>query len=78
MKAFRKNGYLKKNAKTLDVTADANFDTETYLSSPTLYGGNEEIVLKGKKEEKSTKPGKDGKVVEAKKCVCTTFWSFTS
>jgi hypothetical protein len=30
---FRKNGYLKKNAKTLDVTADANFDTETYLSS---------------------------------------------
>jgi hypothetical protein len=26
MKAFEKNGYLKKNAKTLDVTADANFD----------------------------------------------------
>ena len=50
---LEKNGYLKKNAKTLDVTADANFDTETYLSSPTsTYGGNEEIVLKGKKEEK--------------------------
>jgi hypothetical protein len=28
---------------------------------------------------KKAKPGKDGKVVEAKKCVCTTFfWSFTS
>ncbi len=65
---LEKNGYLKKNAKTLDVTADANFDTETYLSSPTsTYGGNEEIVLKGKKgSRKAPKPGKDGKVVEAK------------
>ncbi len=65
---LEKNGYLKKNAKTLDVTADANFDTETYLSSPTsTYGGNEEIVLKGKKGgKKAPKPGKDGKVVEAK------------
>ena len=65
---LEKNGYLKKNSKTLDVTADANFDTETYLSSPTsTYGGNEEIVLKGKKGgKKAPKPGKDGKVVEAK------------
>ena len=65
---LEKNGYLKKNAKTLDVTADANFDTETYLSSPTsTYGGNEEIVLKGKKGgKKAPKAGKDGKVVEAK------------
>ena len=65
---LEKNGYLKKNAKTLDVTADANFDTETYLSSPTsTYGGNEEIVLKGKKgSRKAPKAGKDGKVVEPK------------
>ena len=63
-----KNGYLKKNAKTLDVTAESNFDTETYLNSPTLaYGGNEEIVLKGKKGARKTpRAGKDGKVVEAK------------
>ena len=47
---LEKNGYLKKNAKTLDVTAESNFDTETYLNSPTLaYGGNEDIVLKGRK-----------------------------
>jgi gliding motility-associated lipoprotein GldJ len=65
---LEKNGYLKKNAKTLDVTAESNFDTETYLNSPTLaYGGNEEIVLKGKKGARKTpKAGKDGKVVEAK------------
>ena len=66
---LEKNGYLKKNAKTLDVTADANFDTETYLKSPTsTYGGNAEIVLPGKYADKKggvrqTKAGKDGKVV---------------
>ena len=66
---LEKNGYLKKNAKTLDVTADANFDTETYLKSPTsTYGGNAEIVLPGKYADKKggvkqTKAGKDGKVI---------------
>ncbi|SFE74013.1 gliding motility lipoprotein GldJ [Flavobacterium xueshanense] len=65
---LEKNGYLKKNAKTLDVTAESNFDTETYLNSPTsAYGGNEEIVLKGGKGAKKTpKAGKDGTVAEAK------------
>ena len=65
---LEKNGYLKKNAKTLDVSAESNFDTETYLTSPTsTYGGNEEIVLKeGKKGKKAPKAGKDGVAVEAK------------
>jgi len=66
---LEKNGYLKKNAKTLDVTADSNFDTETYLNSPTAtYGGNAEIVLPGKYADKKggvrqPKAGKNGKVV---------------
>ncbi len=65
---LEKNGYLKKNAKTVDVTADNNFDTETYLNSPTLvYGGNAEIVLPGKYADKkggvkAPKARKDGKV----------------
>ncbi len=61
---LEKNGYVKKNAKSNDVTAESSFSTETYLIAPTqTYGGNEEIVLaKGKKP----KAGKDGKVVEAK------------
>jgi gliding motility-associated lipoprotein GldJ len=66
---LEKNGYLKKNAKTLDVTAESSFSTETYLNSPTLtYGGDEKIVLKGKNGARKTtaKAGKDGKVVEAK------------
>ncbi|MFV5698863.1 gliding motility lipoprotein GldJ [Flavobacterium sp. ZT3R17] len=65
---LEKNGYLKKNAKTNDVSAESSFSTETYLNSPTLtYGGNEEIVLKGRKGARKTpKAGKDGKVTEEK------------
>jgi len=64
---LEKSGYLKKNAKTQDVTAEASFSTETYLKAPTMtYGGNEEIVLKSKAARKSPKAGKDGKVVEQK------------
>ena len=65
---LEKNGYLKKNAKTEDVTAESSFSTETYLNSPTLtYGGNEEIVLKGGRGgKKAPKAGKDGKVTEQK------------
>ena len=65
---LEKKGYLKKNAKTDDVTAEASFSTETYLMAPTMtYGGNEEIVLKGAKgARKSPKAGKDGKVSEQK------------
>ena len=64
---LEKKGYLKKNAKTQDVSAEASFSTETYLKAPTMtYGGNEEIVLKGGKGARSPKAGKDGKVTEQK------------
>jgi gliding motility-associated lipoprotein GldJ len=62
---LEKSGFLKKDAKTNDVSADANFDTETYLAAPTkVYGGSEEIVIKdglGSKKAKAPKVGKDGK-----------------
>ncbi|MEO8517030.1 MAG: gliding motility lipoprotein GldJ [Flavobacterium sp.] len=52
---LEKNGYIKKNAKTNDVTGEQNFNTETYLDSPTLaYGGNSDIVLPGKKGARKT------------------------
>ncbi|WP_100843276.1 gliding motility lipoprotein GldJ [Flavobacterium sp. 5] len=65
---LEKNGYLKKNAKSLDVSAESTFSTETYLAAPTMtYGGNEEILLKGKgASKKGPKPDKDGNVVEEK------------
>lgn len=53
---LEREGYLKRDAKITDVKADANFDTETYLATPTsTFGGNEEIVLKGKKGSKGSK-----------------------
>ncbi|OYQ44398.1 gliding motility lipoprotein GldJ [Flavobacterium aurantiibacter] len=46
---LEKNGYLKKDAKILNQSAESTFSTETYLAAPTkTYGGNEEIVLKGR------------------------------
>ena len=65
---LEKKGYLKKNAKTNDVSAEASFNTDTYLAAPTMtYGGNEEIVLKGAKgARKAPKAGKDGTVSEPK------------
>jgi gliding motility-associated lipoprotein GldJ len=51
--ALERNGYLKEDAKITDVTADSNFSTHTYITSPTsTYGGNEEILNGGKKRKK--------------------------
>ena len=51
----------KKDAKITEVKADANFDTETYLATPTsTFGGNDQVVLKGKKGSKG-KPTSNAK-----------------
>ncbi|MBE0392014.1 gliding motility-associated lipoprotein GldJ [Flavobacterium sp. 7E] len=64
---LEKKGFLKKDAKTDDVTAESSFSTETYLIAPTLtYGGSEDLVLKRKDARKAPKPGKDGNVTEEK------------
>ena len=63
---LEKAGYLKKDAKLTDTKADASFDTETYLAAPSkTFGGNEEIVLKGRKGAKGKGKGgvKDSKGV---------------
>jgi len=68
---LEREGYLKKDAKVTDVKADATFSTETYLAAPSqTMGGNEEIVLKGRRGAKGkgkggTKNAK-GEVQEAK------------
>ncbi|RTY86596.1 gliding motility lipoprotein GldJ [Flavobacterium sp. GT3R68] len=47
---LEKEGYLKKDAKVLDVKAESSFDTETYLNAPSkTFGGDEKIVLKGRR-----------------------------
>jgi len=66
---LEKEGFLKKDAKVVDASADKTFSTETYLNSPTkAFGGDEEIVLKGRRNAKAKpgKAGKDGAVAEQK------------
>ncbi len=51
---LEKEGYLKKDAKVLDVKGEATFNTDTYLAAPSkTFGGDDKIVLKGKKGSKS-------------------------
>lgn len=53
---LEQEGYLKRDAKILDVSAESTFSTEAYLESPTKsYGGNEEIVLKGPRNKLADK-----------------------
>jgi len=64
---LEKERYIKRGAKTEDVTAESLFSTEAYLASPsTSYGGNEEIVLKKSPTGRRPKKGKDGTVEEQK------------
>jgi gliding motility-associated lipoprotein GldJ len=60
---LEKEGYLKKGNKiSADVTAESNFDTESYINSPSkTFAGNEEIVLKKPMGSKSSgrRSGKD-------------------
>lgn len=47
---LEREGYLKRDAKVTEAKGENTFSTETYINAPTkTYGGNEEIVLKGKR-----------------------------
>ncbi|PXY45441.1 gliding motility lipoprotein GldJ [Flavobacterium hydrophilum] len=64
---LEKERYIKRGAKTQDVSAESLFSTEAYLASPsTSYGGNEEIVLKKSPTGRRPRKGKDGAVEEQK------------
>jgi gliding motility-associated lipoprotein GldJ len=68
---LEREGYLKKDAKVVDVKADATFSTDTYLAAPSkTFGGNEEIVLKGRRGSKAAGKGgvkgADGSIQEPK------------
>ena len=68
---LEREGYLKKDAKVADAKAESTFSTETYLAAPSqTYGGDEKIVLKGKKGSKGNGKGgtknSSGQVQEAK------------
>lgn len=55
---LEKAGYLKRDARLTDVSADSNFNTQTYINSPSsTYGGNSEILEGGKKRQQTDAEG---------------------
>lgn len=69
---LEKNKYLKKDAKLTDATAEKSFSTETYIITPSqAFGGDEEIVLKGKGGRAKATKGADGESSEAKNVYAT-------
>lgn len=69
---LEKNKFLKKDAKLTDASAEKSFSTETYINSPSqAFGGDEEIVLKGKGGRAKASTNKDGESSEAKNVYAT-------
>lgn len=57
---LEQEGYLKKDAHLTDVTADSNFNTDTYINAPTqAYGGNEEVLKGGKRKIQTDAEGNE-------------------
>ena len=55
---LEESGYIKRGAKTTEVTADANFSTDTYINAPSqTYGGNEDILQGGKRRTQTDADG---------------------
>ncbi|MDO5974399.1 gliding motility lipoprotein GldJ [Flavivirga jejuensis] len=54
-------GYLKRDAKIIDVNAESTFSTDTYINAPTLtYGGNEEIINGDGRNRRNVRVDADG------------------
>ena len=69
---LEKNKYLKKDAKLADASAEKSFSTETYINTPSqTFGGDEQIVLKGKGGRAKATTGPDGASSEAKNVYAT-------
>ena len=58
---LEKAGYLKRDAKIVDVNAESTFNTDTYINAPTLtYGGNEEVINAEGSRRRNTQVDADG------------------
>jgi len=54
-------GYIKRDAMITDVSAESNFNTDTYINAPTLtYGGNEEIINGDNRSKRNVRVDADG------------------
>ncbi|WP_372755398.1 gliding motility lipoprotein GldJ [Mariniflexile sp.] len=58
---LEKAGYLKRDAKIVDVNAESTFNTDTYVNAPTLtYGGNEEVINADGRNRRFVRTDADG------------------
>ncbi|WP_308990912.1 gliding motility lipoprotein GldJ [Mariniflexile litorale] len=54
-------GYLKRDAKIVDVNPESTFSTDTYINAPTLtYGGNEEVINPERGNKRFARTDADG------------------
>lgn len=54
-------GYLKRDAKIVDVNAESTFNTDTYINAPSLtYGGNEEVINPERGNKRFVRTDADG------------------
>ena len=59
--ALEQAGYLKRDAKIVDVNAESTFNIDTYVNAPTLtYGGNEEVINAEKGNKRFARTDADG------------------
>ena len=58
---LEKAGYLKRDAKIVDVNAESTFNTDTYVNAPSLtYGGNEEVINPERGNKRFVRKDADG------------------
>tara|TARA_Y200000002_G_C22679989_1_gene663649 strand:- start:1032 stop:2705 length:1674 start_codon:yes stop_codon:yes gene_type:complete len=55
---LQKEGYLKRDSNVLDVSAESNFNIDTYVNAPEKsFGGNEEVLSGGKRKAQTDAEG---------------------
>ena len=55
---LQKEGYLKRDSNVLDVSAESNFNIDTYVNAPEKsFGGNEEVLSGGKRKAQTDADG---------------------
>ena len=58
---LEKEGYIKRDARLTDVSADATFNVDTYINAPSLtYGGNEEVTQPDQRRSRNAQTDADG------------------
>ncbi|MEN3323046.1 gliding motility lipoprotein GldJ [Mariniflexile soesokkakense] len=58
---LEKAGFLKRDAKIVDVNPESTFSTDTYVAAPSLtYGGNEEVINPERGNKRFARTDADG------------------